>query len=70
MKAHERATAAKQKKRPLTKHERNEIYRLVEEQKRLSDQLANLPIPGFNFNVSSASKQSSKNESASNVSRT
>lgn len=43
--------AAKQKRRPLTKHERNEIYRLVDEQKRLSDQLEILPNPGFNFAV-------------------
>lgn len=45
--------AAKQKRRPLTKHERNEIFRLVEEQKRLGDLLESMPNPGFNFTVRS-----------------
>lgn len=45
--------AAKQKRRPITKHERNEIYRLSDEQKRLSDQLESMPIPGFNSTVCS-----------------
>ncbi|XP_055314395.1 transcriptional adapter 3-like [Sitodiplosis mosellana] len=51
--AYKRIFAAKQKRRPLTKHERNEIYRLVDEQKRLADQLETMPNPGFNFAVGS-----------------
>ncbi|XP_031640197.1 transcriptional adapter 3-like [Contarinia nasturtii] len=70
IKAYERASAAKQKRRPLTKHERNEIFRLVEEQKRLSDQLEQLPMPGFNFNLSVASTASAKHPSAPNTPRT
>lgn len=66
--AHKRVFAAKQKRRPLTKHERNEIFRLVSEQKRLSDQLEAMPIPGFNFTVGSTdSPSSSKTETASNT---
>lgn len=53
--------AAKQKRRPLTKHERNEILRLSEEQKRLSDQLESMPIPGFNFAVGSTSTSKATN---------
>lgn len=52
--AYKRVFAAKQKRRPLTKHERNEIYRLVDEQKKLSDLLETLPNPGFNFTVNTA----------------
>uniref|UniRef100_A0A1Q3FAL7 Putative histone acetyltransferase pcaf/saga/ada subunit tada3l/ngg1 n=2 Tax=Culex tarsalis TaxID=7177 RepID=A0A1Q3FAL7_CULTA len=39
-------TAARLKRRPLTKQERDEAYRLVEEQKRLSDQLERMPVHG------------------------
>lgn len=39
----------KQKRRPLTKQERDEVFRLTEEQKRISDQLEAMPIPGPNF---------------------
>lgn len=42
---------AKQKRRPMSKNERNEIYRLADEQKRLADQLEAMPIPGFNYAV-------------------
>lgn len=38
--------AAKLKRRPLTKQERDEVFRLTEEQKRLSDLLESMPIPG------------------------
>ncbi|XP_055594107.1 transcriptional adapter 3 [Uranotaenia lowii] len=38
--------AARLKRRPLTKQERDEAYRLVEEQKRLSDQLERMPVHG------------------------
>ncbi|XP_055624243.1 transcriptional adapter 3 [Toxorhynchites rutilus septentrionalis] len=38
--------AARLKRRPLTKPERDEAYRLAEEQKRLSDQLELMPVHG------------------------
>ena len=38
--------AARLKRRPLTKQERDEAYRLAEEQKRLSDQLELMPVHG------------------------
>ncbi len=39
----------KQKRRPLTKQERDEVFRLTEEQKRISDQLEAMKVPGPNF---------------------
>ncbi|XP_031616810.1 transcriptional adapter 3-like [Contarinia nasturtii] len=45
--SYKRVWAAKQKRRPLTKQEKNEIYRLIEEQKRLGDQLESMPFPGI-----------------------
>lgn len=57
--AYKRIWAAKQKRRPLTKQEKAEIYRLVDEQKRLGDQLEAMPFPGFNQTVcQSKAKQS------------
>lgn len=41
--------ATKLKRRPITKQEREEIFRLTDEQKRLSDQLESMPIPGAHF---------------------
>lgn len=38
--------SAKIKKRPLTFEEQEEINRLIHEQKRLSDELEQIPIPG------------------------
>lgn len=38
--------AARLKRRPLTKQEKDEAYRLAEEQKRLSDQLELMPVHG------------------------
>ncbi|XP_031628150.1 transcriptional adapter 3-like [Contarinia nasturtii] len=68
--AHKRVLAAKQKRRPLSKHERTDIYRLVEEQKRLSDLLESMPIPGFNYLVHPTDATSStKTETASNTSK-
>lgn len=52
--AYKRVFEAKQKRRPLSKHERTEIFRLAEEQKKLSDQLEAMPIPGFNYAVGTA----------------
>lgn len=43
---YKKITAARLKRRPLTKQERDEAYRLVEEQKRLSDQLERMPVHG------------------------
>lgn len=43
--------AAKQKRRPLTKQEKTDIYRLIDEQKRLGDQLEAMPFPGFNKTI-------------------
>lgn len=40
--------AMRQKRIPLSKQEKSEIYTLAEEQKRLSDQLEAMPFPGFN----------------------
>lgn len=34
----------KQKRRPLTKQERDEVFRLTEEQKRISDQLEAMSV--------------------------
>ncbi|GAB0096415.1 transcriptional adapter 3 [Sergentomyia squamirostris] len=45
---YKKVVAAKQKRRELTKQERDEIFRLTEEQKKLSDQLEAMPAPGFN----------------------
>ncbi|XP_055530180.1 transcriptional adapter 3 [Wyeomyia smithii] len=43
---YKKITAARLKRRPLTKQERDEAYRLAEEQKRLSDQLERMPVHG------------------------
>lgn len=56
---------AKQKRRPLSKHERNEIYRLADEQKKLSDQLEAMPIPGFNYAVGTTTATSSTTKTTS-----
>lgn len=40
---------AKQKRRQLSTQEREDIYRLTEEQKRLSDQLESMRTPGPKF---------------------
>lgn len=53
--SYKKVWAIKQKKRPLTKQERDEIFRLTEEQKRLSDLLETMPIPGYNSTVCSSS---------------
>ena len=37
---HKRIRASRLKRTPITKQERDEVYRLTEEQRRLSDQLA------------------------------
>lgn len=39
----------KQKRRPLTKQEKDEVFRLTEEQKRISDQLEVMKVPGPSF---------------------
>jgi transcriptional adapter 3 len=44
---YKRVTEAKLKRRPLTKQDRDEIYRLTAEQKKLSDQLE--AMPGIHF---------------------
>ncbi|XP_055313262.1 transcriptional adapter 3-like [Sitodiplosis mosellana] len=49
--SYKRVWAAKQKRHPLTKQQKNEIYRLIEEQKRLGDQLEAMPFPGFNKTI-------------------
>lgn len=49
--SYKRVWAAKQKRRPLTKQEKTDIYRLVDNQKRLADQLEAMPFPGFNQTV-------------------
>lgn len=49
--SYKKVWAAKQKRRPLTKQEKNEIYTLAEEQKRLADELEAMPVPGFNATV-------------------
>lgn len=49
--SYKRVWAAKQKRQPLTKQQKNEIYRLIEEQKRLGDQLEAMPFPGFNKTI-------------------
>lgn len=48
---YKKITAARLKRRPLTKQERDEAYRLAEEQKRLSDQLELMPVHGPFTNV-------------------
>lgn len=64
---------AKQKRQSLTKQEKTDIYRLADEQKRLSDQLEAIPIPGFNFTVggkaTSSSTKADKSGSVSNTSK-
>lgn len=55
--AYKRVVIAKQKRRPLTKQERIEILRLSDEQKRLSDQLEAMPIPGFNSAIGSTTSK-------------
>lgn len=42
-----RVQLAKQKGRALTKGERDEILRLIEKQKKLSNELDNLAVPGY-----------------------
>lgn len=49
--AYKRVWAMRQKRTPLSKQEKAEIYRLVEEQKRLGDQLEAMPCPGFKKTV-------------------
>lgn len=51
---------AKQKRRPLTKQERADIYRLSEEQKNLAAQLEAIPMPGFRFHEASTSAADKK----------
>uniref|UniRef100_A0A2M3Z8Q2 Putative histone acetyltransferase pcaf/saga/ada subunit tada3l/ngg1 n=1 Tax=Anopheles braziliensis TaxID=58242 RepID=A0A2M3Z8Q2_9DIPT len=46
MECYQKVIAARLKRRPLTKQERDEVYRLTEEQKRLSDQLEHMPVHG------------------------
>lgn len=46
MEVYQKVIGARQKRRPLTKQERDEVYRLTEEQKRLSDQLELMPVHG------------------------
>lgn len=46
MDSYQKVIAARLKRRPLTKQERDEVYRLTEEQKRLSDQLELMPVHG------------------------
>lgn len=46
MDTYQKVIAARLKRRPLTKQERDEVYRLTEEQKRLSDQLELMPVHG------------------------
>lgn len=41
----------KVKRRALTEPEREEVFRLTEEQKRLSDLLDSMPAPGPNFSA-------------------
>lgn len=45
----QKVVAIKQKRRILTDQERAEVFRLTEEQKRLSDLLDSMPMPGPNF---------------------
>ncbi|XP_059622522.1 transcriptional adapter 3-B [Phlebotomus argentipes] len=47
---YKKVVAAKQKRRELTKQERDEIFRLTEEQKKLSDQLEAMLAPRLNAN--------------------
>ncbi|XP_050067389.1 transcriptional adapter 3 [Anopheles maculipalpis] len=46
MDTYQKVIAARLKRRQLTKQERDEVYRLTEEQKRLSDQLELMPVHG------------------------
>ncbi|XP_055694454.1 transcriptional adapter 3 [Lutzomyia longipalpis] len=46
---YKRNVAAKQKRRELTKQERDDIFRLTEEQKKVSDQLEAMLAPGLNI---------------------
>lgn len=46
---YEKVVSIKNKRRALTEQEREEVFRLTEEQKRLSDQLDSMPAPGPNF---------------------
>lgn len=39
----------RQKERPLTEQERDEVFRLADEQKRLTELLASMPTSGPNF---------------------
>ena len=47
---HKRILLAKQKGRQLTKQEREDILRLTEKQKKLSTELDEVQIPGYNLN--------------------
>lgn len=47
---HKRIQLAKQKGRSLSKPEREEILRLTEKQKKLSNELDNLAVPGYTMN--------------------
>lgn len=51
---YKKVSAAKLKRKPLTKQERDEVFRLTEEQKRLSDLLESMPIPGNFSNAGSS----------------
>lgn len=39
----------RQKERPLTEQERDEVFRLTDEQKRLTELLASMPVAGPSF---------------------
>lgn len=46
---YKKVVAIKAKRRALTDQEREEVFRLTVEQKRLSDLLDSMPAPGPNF---------------------
>lgn len=57
--SYKKVWAAKQKRRPLTKQERAEIFRLSDEQKQLSAQLEMMPMPGFTTSATASSSSAS-----------
>lgn len=57
--SYKKVWAAKQKRRPLTKQERAEIFRLADEQKQLSAQLEMMPMPGFKSSATASTSSGS-----------
>lgn len=58
--SYKKVWAAKQKRRPLTKQERQEIFTLVEKQKQLAAQLEMMRTPGFDTVATASTSAAAK----------